>query len=65
MFTQTIVKTPKCLHKSTTRFKSSSPDAVGSVTISTASAPVIEAITAHPMPGEPSIIVNLSSLFNF
>ncbi len=37
LFTQTIAKIPKWLHKATTLFKSSSPDAVGSVTISIAS----------------------------
>ena len=65
LFTQTIGRIPKCSHKDITLFKSSSPDVVGSVTISVASDPVIDAITAHPIPGEPSIIVNLSSLFNF
>lgn len=59
------MKLPKCSHKAVTLFKSSSPDFVGSVTISTESAPVMDDITAQPMPGEPSIIVSFPSLLNY
>ena len=52
---QTIAGTPKCSASWTTRSISCTPDTEGSVTISTASAPPMEAITGQPTPGGPSV----------
>ena len=54
--------TPKCRATSSTRFRSLSPEGVGSVTATTASAFVIDAITGHPMPGAPSTKTHASPL---
>jgi len=62
---QAKVITPKCLHNSITLTKSSRPDWVGSVTINTASLPVIEDITGQPIPGEPSIMIRAFPSANF
>ena len=42
----------------TSRFKSLIPDWLGSATISTRSIPLTDAITGHPMPGDPSIMAS-------
>ena len=59
LFTQIITCVSKCSASSKILFKSSSPDLVGSVTISAISVSVIDAITEHPIPGEPSRITML------
>src|SRR5699024_5867600 len=57
LFIHTKAKILKCLVNSYTLTKSSNPDFVGSVTIITASFPVIDDITEQPIPGELSIII--------
>ena len=41
------------------RFMSCMPDMVGSATMSTKSTPLIDAMTGHPIPGDPSIMGQL------
>ena len=58
LLTQTKAGTLKCRASSSVRIRSCSPDIEGSVTITTAEAPVTEAMTEQPIPGGPSIRTN-------
>lgn len=56
LLTHTAVRGPRRSAVSSTLSMSLMPDREGSATTSTVCTPVIEAITGHPIPGDPSIM---------